>query len=912
MSGTESEDEDYYEGEDSAVSLIACGIRSVPDDLEPTTTTINLHGNFITSVGQSFVLLGKLVSLNLSSNHIEVMEGFESLVLLKTLSLACNKISKVQGLKGLAALRSLDLSHNLVSDVSGFYELDASRNSLCEVRLKDNRISTVQDLLPLRTVGNLNLLELESGGFANPVCKTRSYYKDLLHLLPQVKVLDPLRATREEAGAGAGSGTGLDLPGAAGSADTTSRREREEGHWGAKTLESSSTQTPGDPDHVEKLEKEAKTLGEQIETLRTSFQDYDSLRSLVQNLKEQQRAQLERQEKVLKQEMEIYVQEKDLENQVLRGQVERFKSSEAKLSSDLAGMKQKEGKRVREAKSLGDRYNRAVHELRTLEEFAEQLTGKIEVERALRHRAEIETQETMKKLNDNLSDFASVSQKGSQLQEELFESERREKSLEDKLQEVETSLQVQCRKYAEKEGQNEELRQKMSRLNDSVNEVTATLAKVREEKAALREELGQEFSRKAALDRKEEMRRVKDMLFNWFDGMESSTNQLKKDVHYSLSANEEKLNNLFILKSKLSASVIRANKAVNEAYRERNESENLLEDLAKVSENLQNQLAQSHAEQNQLRKLISKQVKQIDKYMPVSKKYHKLCVNHESLEKKYEDECAKSRNLERQCSDLLMKSAKAVQEAENSKIVSREELQRAEATLKQALAQESKLQHLQDEINALGQVIKLKDTLLEDRNKSIEELGRAIKREQDDKTVIIESHSHALEQMKNTMDSLNEELNLQDQVVSRHKDQATRLEQELQETCEKNKEKDDMLQYVRAEIKNLKKMFEAKEEELREECKLANQKVAESSREKDRADRELQASKSAIEDLVTKLQSKEEKLARTEGQLRTSKENVEAVEDEMRQLLKALETERQASQLKAQRVQSVLKELAIT
>ena len=83
-----------------------------------------------------------------------------------------------------ATVTRLDLSHNLVSDVSGFYELDAESSALAEVRLKDNLISAVRDLLPLRSAGKLSLLELESGHFTNPLCDLPSYHKDVLHLLP--------------------------------------------------------------------------------------------------------------------------------------------------------------------------------------------------------------------------------------------------------------------------------------------------------------------------------------------------------------------------------------------------------------------------------------------------------------------------------------------------------------------------------------------------------------------------------------------------------------------------------------------------------------------------------------------------------------------------------------------------------
>jgi len=905
MSSADS-DEEEYEADEAVVSLIACGLTSAPDDLDPqAVTTVNLHGNFIRQLGTSLSSLTKLVTLNLSSNHIEAVEGLGALSQLRTLNLACNKIAKVEGLSGLVALRSLDLSHNLVSDVSGFYELDAESSALAEVRLKDNLISAVRDLLPLRSAGKLSLLELESGHFTNPLCDLPSYHKDVLHLLPQVRVLDP-------------SGSSMRQPRPSGApqepaAPSGRPAESPRGDPAATPLvESSSTQTDLESDHVRKLEAEAASLGEQVDLLRGSFQDYDALRSLVQNLRDQQRQQLERQERVLRQEMEIFLQEKDLENEGLRARGDRARASESKLQRELTDARRREQKALGDLRALGSRHAKASEELKELEGFCEQLTGKVEVERALRQRAEGDQQETLRRLNESLSGLASLSGDKSRLQGCLHELERRESALGGEVEDLRRSLQAQCRMREDKERQNAELRKKMQRLNEEVERHAEALERGRRERDGMREELGEEFGRRAAMAAREEARRIKDSLFDWFDGMERSCDELKRRVHGSLSSNEERVNRLFLLRSKLESCVLGAAKGTATARRERSEAERLLEDLAKVSEGLQGQLAHSHAEQQALRKLCSQQGKQIEKHAPFARRYHKLKQQHDQLEKKHEEEQLRSHDLERQCQELRLKTARAAQEAENSKIVSREELQRAEATLKQALAQEGKLQHLQDEINTLGQVIKLKDTLLDDRNKSIEELGRAVKREQEDKTLIVESHSHALEQMKSTMDSLNDELALQDQLVLRHKSEQERLDGERRRAEERAREKDDMLKYVRGEIEAVKSGFELRETKLRAAREEAERRCDDERKERERCAKELGEAKAAVEGLIGRLKGREEDLARAEGQLKLSKDQVDQVEGEMRQLLKVLETERQASQLKVKRVQSALKELAAT
>ncbi len=916
MRGHSESDEEEYDDSANAVSLIAGGLEAVPDDLDASVSAVNLHGNFIRVIGGAFSLQGKLVELNLSSNHIEVIEGLGCLLQLRSLNLACNRISKVEGLKGLNALKALDLSHNRITDLSGFYELDSDGNALSEVRLKDNRVASASDLLPLRNVGKLNLLELaSSGGHANPLCGAATYYKDVLQILPQVKVLDPSRQQQQQPGAGHAEdeSEGPVRVGAAG-ADSRApaagkmaplRPEEAEaagGHGGGGGYSRA---------HVASLEHEARSLGEQMETLKSSFHDYESLRSLVQNLKEQQRAQLARQEGVLRQEMEIFVQEKDLENEQLRQRLARSREAEARLGRALGEAKKAGQQRDGQLKQLGEAHARATGELRTLEDFAEQLTAKVEVERALRRRAEMESQGVMKKLNASLSDLAAVQHKRSQLQERAAQLERDGRAMAEKRDELGESLLRSQRKAEEKEGACAALREKAERLNGDLNAAGEALTEARREKAALREELKAEFTQRGAIRRQRDTREVKDLLFRWSDAMEASCRELKQRVHASLVANEDRLNRLFILGSKLSQSVLDSGKREGAARREKREAEALLSELAGVSEDLQGQVAREHAEQQQLRKVVAKQARQLERLVPVSKAHHKLCIDHEALARRADQEAERAAQAERRCQELRLAAARATQAAEHSKVVSREELQRAEATLKQALAQESKLQHLQDELNTLGQVVKLKDTLLEDRSRSVEELSQQVRREQEDKGVIIESHSQALEQMKQTMDSLSEELSLQDRVAQQSKAHAERLARELEEKEAQKREKDEMLQYVRREIESLKRMFEEREATLRRECEAAHGKAAEVSREREAARSELQAERARVGELTSALGQRESRVAALVGDLERSKGDVKAVEGEMRQLLMALEDERVASKLKAQRVQSVLKELAI-
>ena len=113
----------------------------------------------------------------------------------------------------------------------------------------------------------------------------------------------------------------------------------------------------------------------------------------------------------------------------------------------------------------------------------------------------------------------------------------------------------------------------MQRLNEEVERHAEALERGRRERDGMREELGEEFGRRAAMAAREEARRIKDSLFDWFDGMERSCDELKRRVHGSLSSNEELVNRLFLLRSKLESCVLGAAKGTATARRERSEAE---------------------------------------------------------------------------------------------------------------------------------------------------------------------------------------------------------------------------------------------------------------------------------------------------------------------------------------------------
>ncbi|NXP03810.1 LRCC1 protein, partial [Thinocorus orbignyianus] len=162
--------------------------------------TLNLHCNRIARI-EGLCHLRNLQHLDLSSNQIRRMEGLSSLANLRTLSLSCNLITKVEGLEKLFNLTLLNLSYNRIRDLSGFQCLHGTSHKLSHIDLHGNCVNNLDHLLQC-TKGLLSLtnLTLEKNGKANPVCHAAGYRETVLHVLPQLRILDGRNVSGEAVG----------------------------------------------------------------------------------------------------------------------------------------------------------------------------------------------------------------------------------------------------------------------------------------------------------------------------------------------------------------------------------------------------------------------------------------------------------------------------------------------------------------------------------------------------------------------------------------------------------------------------------------------------------------------------------------------------------------------------------------
>ena len=105
----------------------------------------------------------------------------------QTTDLSDNEIQKLENFPLLRRLRTLFLHNNHISSVAP--KLGESLPKLESLFLTNNKFETLVDLNPLRELSSLKMLSLVN----NPVTKLKNYRVYVVHLLPQLRVLDYLK-----------------------------------------------------------------------------------------------------------------------------------------------------------------------------------------------------------------------------------------------------------------------------------------------------------------------------------------------------------------------------------------------------------------------------------------------------------------------------------------------------------------------------------------------------------------------------------------------------------------------------------------------------------------------------------------------------------------------------------------------
>ncbi len=150
--------------------------------------SVCFHGNNISRI-EGLEKLTALRELNLSSNAITQVEGLQTLSNLTSLNLASNRLSGALGsLAGITSLTHLNLAYNGLTSLAGLADLQGPNSKLRILNVKQNLISSLQQLAVL--AGCMGLRELHVSG--NPISQLPNYRQAILNVLPHITQLDSL------------------------------------------------------------------------------------------------------------------------------------------------------------------------------------------------------------------------------------------------------------------------------------------------------------------------------------------------------------------------------------------------------------------------------------------------------------------------------------------------------------------------------------------------------------------------------------------------------------------------------------------------------------------------------------------------------------------------------------------------
>eukprot|EP00743_Colponemidia_sp_Colp-15_P010927 GILK01012113.1.p1 GENE.GILK01012113.1~~GILK01012113.1.p1 ORF type:complete len:1537 (-),score=265.10 GILK01012113.1:77-4120(-) len=152
----------------------------VPDNIrELRLHTLILSHNVLESVS---ILSDSIQVLDLSHNALVQIHGLSSLTRLRVVNLSHNRIARIENLQTTCGIRELHLGHNLLRNATGLERLVELRR----LNLEYNNISAFKGLRPLSVNTKLTFLVLQG----NPVTEHASFRSNMLHLFPQLAILD--------------------------------------------------------------------------------------------------------------------------------------------------------------------------------------------------------------------------------------------------------------------------------------------------------------------------------------------------------------------------------------------------------------------------------------------------------------------------------------------------------------------------------------------------------------------------------------------------------------------------------------------------------------------------------------------------------------------------------------------------
>ncbi|XP_072193633.1 leucine-rich repeat-containing protein 23 isoform X1 [Excalfactoria chinensis] len=157
-------------------------IKNMEGITHPHLASLSLKGNKIQTILGLSQALYSLRILELRGNKLESTAGLH-LPKLKSLYLAQNTIRSLEGLEALEQLSTLHLRDNELETLDGF---SSSMKCLQYLNLRNNGISSLQEVAKLQVLPMLQALVLMD----NPCSDDTNYQQEVLVQLPHLKRLD--------------------------------------------------------------------------------------------------------------------------------------------------------------------------------------------------------------------------------------------------------------------------------------------------------------------------------------------------------------------------------------------------------------------------------------------------------------------------------------------------------------------------------------------------------------------------------------------------------------------------------------------------------------------------------------------------------------------------------------------------
>eukprot|EP00742_Colponemidia_sp_Colp-10_P016371 GILJ01018754.1.p1 GENE.GILJ01018754.1~~GILJ01018754.1.p1 ORF type:complete len:909 (-),score=207.05 GILJ01018754.1:13-2667(-) len=859
------------------------------------------------------------------------MEGLTRLTRLQILDLSSNKIKSIDGISTLLQLRRLVLAFNRISTLEGMRQVHGDAYQLEYLDLNGNKLSSLQELRHLGGCIHLKEVVFQALSKGNPFCSNPRYKATVYDSVPAIEMLDNQPVSRgstsfvppapESRPATAPTVSFASMPSAG--TDDRLQKQKDANRELRRQLKAAQDKCR---ELMEQVNNSTQRDHDQTleETRHAAVRERDETVGLLEEQREKNRK--------LRKELHT-TQDKcrDLTEELVKLRVTSLKQRNLEIRMDetqeaIAEWKQKCHAQTKELEEERERRQSAKRELESMQKRYDDLCDELERAQAARHKKDkglddmqARVAEFIKQNTDLMSENKKLRNDMEIIRGEMEHCRKREKDSSSSLQQLQETLAKVHSQHLdaaiEATSRFQECMIKLQKAETRIEELLHEEAKNKQEAESLRNrlkdselnfekshiEVEEEFKRelyklseqqKLALERlktdhAKQMREKLEASDQMYRDMEEEYSKALKEDREQLkrlqAESEDQQRTISDLKQLLKLSVqkeVRASALVEEHMSQNKQLKEQIQSLqsnkADNSLKVKEALADERIKQRELELELKSALKKITETTRQLEEQHKMSA---SLQKEKDELIQQARRFE---SDLIELKTRAKGE---SKTVDK---------LNQELSQ------LRDQVHELNDALQVKSKMLEDQNDSIESLKQMLEKKDDEIHETVERRRGRESDMERRLiaemdasEKLKAKLDVQEQTTMELEERIIELKRRLEKERHLNEdlrsaleEKQSVVKYVEQEVEELKKIFEAKEKKLiddKKEKEMELRKViqglelnlVEKKRQQDEGDLELSRLLLIIEKKEKELMETKRNLAEAEGQLKSTKKEME-------------------------------------